>query len=453
VMVGDTHQLPAVESGKPFSLIQQVVETKEMVEIRRQKDDTLKQAVQNTIKKDFRAAFETLEASIIEINEKTHPPAIHESQDKSAEVIHTEIRHKRLDALVKDYFSFPKAQHDSIQIITPGHDDKALVNAKVREHYKLNGTFQKDGDTLCTILIAKSLTQVERSHVTNFKVGEVLRFGRSLPSGIKAGDYLTISEINQQDNVLTLKNRQGNIIAWQIPAFDKTRSSDIEVFKKDIRALQAGDTIRWSRSDKKQECFSTEPAKVLSVNKDNITVELANQKEKSFNPQDPSTQHWDHGYAATVYAVQADTKSIVLAHLESHRKNLTSQPAFLVALTRAVNTFRLYTDDREVLLQQIERNHGKKYSSLEVIEDCQQNPLSRMKKEPLLLPDIKTIEQAINISNHHQRGTLNQTSSRDPISSISDRQISQLLQHIDRSSHIPEPTRQSHLIREVEQEM
>jgi conjugative transfer relaxase protein TraI len=366
IPVGDIRQLSAIEAGKPFDLIQRQVDTRYLVDIQRQNDSTLKQAVKETINYDFKAAFQTLKDSIIEVNEKSHA-SLEPIDRKDWEAAREKFRDKRLDILVSDYFSFPKEEQRNIQIITPGHDDRILVNEKIREQLKINGSLKKGGDQSFQILNPESSTQIERSQLTNFKVGNVLRFGKSEAIGIKAGEYLTIVNMEQSNGLLTLKSNEGRMLVWQIPKFDKLRVSPIEVFKTETRVLQAGDMIRWSRSDKKNELFSTDPAHVISVEKNKARVILANQKLFTFDPQDPKYQHWDHGYAATVYAVQGDTKSIVLAHLESHRKNLTSQPAFLVALTRAVNVFRLYTDNTEALLKTIEQNHGAKLSSLEVI--------------------------------------------------------------------------------------
>lgn len=366
IPVGDVRQLPSIEAGKPFDLIQTKVETKLLADIQRQKDTTLKQAVAHTINYDFKAAFDTLKNSITEVNEQTHP--MDKNFDKKDwEGSRTALRDTRLNMLVSDYFSFPKEEEGNIQIITPGHDDRILVNDKIREQFKMRGRLQENGDHSFDILSSASFTQIERSQVSNFEKGDVLRFGKSEAVGIKAGEYLTILNTEHQHQLLTLENNEGRTFVWQVPKFDKDRLSHVEVFKKERRALQAGDMIRWSRSDKKNELFSTEPAHVISVEKDRVTVTLANEKQLTFNPNDSKYKHWDHGYAATVYAVQADTKNIVLAHLESFRPNLTSQPTFLVELTRAVNVFRLYTDNVEALLKTVEQNHGVKLSSLEVI--------------------------------------------------------------------------------------
>jgi hypothetical protein len=213
----------------------------------------------------------------------------------------------------------------------------------------------KGNDQSFRILTAESMTQVERSHITNLSIGDVLRFGKREGSLIKAGSYLTITEKNKDYSLIKLKNENGREIAWQVPKFDKKRLSSIEVFKKETRDLQVGDMIRWAKSDKENALFSSEAAQVTAIDKNQITVELTNKKIFTFDANHPRFQHWDHGYAATVYAVQGKTKDIVLAHLESFRQNLTTQPAFLVALTRSVNEFRLYTDDTNELLKTIKK--------------------------------------------------------------------------------------------------
>lgn len=363
IPTGDNRQIQSPEGGKPFDLIQNTpsIETVKLTDIKRQNDTVLKQAVKETIEYDFKAAFTTLKKSIIEI-----PLQKENIKDGNWQEVKLKNRQDRVSALVNDYFSFDKSERDNIQIITPGHDDRALANTLIREQLKHEGTL-KDNDTSVPVLTAASLTQVERSHITNFNVGDILRFGKRESNQIKSGDYLAITEINQDQSLIKLKGDDGREVAWQVPKFDKNRLSRVEVFKKESRDIQVGDVIRWSRSDKEHGLLSSEAAKIVSIIKNKVTVELANKEIVTLDANDPKHQHWDHGYAATVYAVQGKTKDIVLAHLESFRQNLTTQAAFLVSLTRSVNVFRLYTDNVNNLLKTVEKNHGNKLSSLEVI--------------------------------------------------------------------------------------
>lgn len=363
IPTGDHRQIQSIEGGKPFDLIQNTpsIETVKLTTIKRQNDTSLKQATKETIEYNFKAAFATLKNSIIEISLQKE-----DIKDGNWQAARIKNRYDRVSVLVKDYFTFDKSERDNIQVITPGHDDRALANTLIREQLKQEGTLG-DNEVSLPVLIAASLTQVERSHITNFNVGDVLRFGKRESSQIKSGDYFSITEINQDKSVIKLKDDSDREVIWQVPKFNKNRLSSIEVFKKESRDIQAGDMIRWSRSDKKKGFLSSESAKIIHIENNKVTAELANKEVVTFNANEPKHQHWDHGYAATVYSVQGKTKDIVLAHLESFRQNLTTQPAFLVSLTRAVNVFRLYTDNVNNLLKMVEKNHGKKISSLEVI--------------------------------------------------------------------------------------
>jgi len=262
IPTGDNRQIQSPEGGKPFDLIQNTpsIETVKLTAIKRQNDTVLKQAVKETIEYDFKAAFTTLKKSIIEI-----PLQKEDIKDGNWQEVKLKNRQERVSALANDYFSFDKSERDNIQIITPGQDDRALANTLIREQLKQDGTL-KDNDTSVPVLTAASLTQVERSHVTNFNVGDILRFGKRESNQIKSGDYLAITEINQDQSLIKLKGDDGREVAWQVPKFDKNRLSRVEVFKKESRDIQVGDVIRWSRSDKEHGLLSSEAAAFATLN-------------------------------------------------------------------------------------------------------------------------------------------------------------------------------------------
>ena len=60
----------------------------------------------------------------------------------------------------------------------------------------------------------------------------------------------------------------------------------------------------------------------------------------------------------TGYSAQGKTIREVMINAESWRRQLTSQPSLLVALTRAVHHLTLYTDDKAALLQAVINNPG-----------------------------------------------------------------------------------------------
>jgi hypothetical protein len=367
ILVGDISQLPAVEGGNPFEQIQKNVHTIYLRDIQRQKNPTLRKAVGKVITGDFGAAFNTLEKNITEIANPKPDKLLKDMTGADWRELQLAGKNTRLDALADCYFSYSTAEQKNLQIITPAHRDRRLVNEKIRQGLMSQGKLAYNTDQNFSILKAESMTQVEMGHITNYVVGHILRLGQTNLPGVKSGDYLEVSQIHKEVNVLELKNAKGEKFAWQVPKFDSSRVSPVEVFSAETRPLQSGDKIRWFRTNKQENLFSTDSAEVLAVNKDSVRVRLADKTEFSFDPKDPKYQHWDHGYAATAYAVQGESVSIVLSYLESGYKNLASQRTFLVALTRAIDHFSLFTDDAKALCTTIINNPGDKLSSLEII--------------------------------------------------------------------------------------
>lgn len=363
ILVGDTRQLPSIEDGKPQAIMQKQINTIHLQDIQRQKNPTLQQGVKETYAYDFKATFETLKESIIEIGNPSHYSLSH--RKKSWDELSEKGRIDRIKVLVSDYVSHSPDERKQVLVITPGHEDRKLTNALIRDHLKQEGSLVGH-EYLFSILSAKNLTHAERSDIRRYKDGEVIRFGKT-EGNIKVGEYWSIESVNQENRLLTLKDNEGKEIIWELPKIREKGRQSFEVFQREERMLQVGDHIRWSRTDKSNQLYSSEPVKVVAIQANKATLEYADKKQITMDLTKSPSQHWDYNYALTVYAAQGSTKLTVLALLESYRENLIHQSAFLVALTRAVDHFRVYTDNKAAVLDRIEQNSGEKLSALETI--------------------------------------------------------------------------------------
>ncbi len=235
-----------------------------------------------------------------------------------------------------------------------------------------------------TILVSRDMTEVERSHVANYKPYDILRFNiTDKLCGIEKNEYLTVLEIKQ--DYLVLQKDKGQQVIWQ-PRQMIEQSSGVEVYEKQARELQVGDLIRWTRSDKTLGLLSPELAKIESVDAQHCQLRPVKITSEGITPEgdlisvysrDKKYQHWDHAYAMTGYSAQGKTIRTVILNAESYRKNLTSQPSFIVGLTRAVEHIRIYTDDKEALLSRILKNKGEKSSALEIVGEWKADPQAR----------------------------------------------------------------------------
>lgn len=357
ILVGDTHQNPAVEAGKPQTLVHREVQPVELNENRRQNDPILKQAVSEIYANDYAKAFETLSECIIEINSP-----VKDTKDQNKEI----NRDARIAAMVDYYFSLRKEEHTDTALMVLGNDDRKIINEAVHKTRKELGELGGKAYEF-DILLNENMTFIERSTIPNLKVGQFIRFSQYESKYIKAGDYHEIIAMNEKTRVFTLKSNEGKEIYWEMPTFDSKRMVTFEIFSKVRRELMVNDDIRWLRTDKKEQLLASEKAVVRKIDKDNVTVLLASKKELTFSAKNPKYQHWDYAYAATSYNLQGQDVAIGLGHMESNRKFLANKKAFLVLVTRVKDQLRIYTDDKKKLLNTIIGNPGEKLSSLEVI--------------------------------------------------------------------------------------
>ena len=94
-------------------------------------------------------------------------------------------------------------------------------------------------------------------------------------------------------------------------------------------------------------------------------VESPSGRVFSINLYDSNAQHWNYDYVSTVQAAQGKTAERVIYHAESFRKNLSSQKALYVSLSRAKNEVTIYTDDKERLIWQLYERTGEKQNAVE----------------------------------------------------------------------------------------
>lgn len=388
VVMGDTRQFPSIEAGKPQTLMQATVDTAYLIDIQRQRNPLLKQAVKETLDYDVRRAFETLDKSIITINKdtvanaaKTIAQAVSDSQEKFF----------RIETMVDKLMSYPKEVRDNILLYTPGRDDRAIANNKVRARYQQDGTLTGIEHTF-SVLTSRSLTRAECSHAGNIHIGDVLRFSMNSSAGIKAGEYLTVMGCDLSYQLLTLQNEDGRVLHWQLPSLKA--KNPIEVFTREERGIQIGDEIRWTRSDKKRNLTGSTHMRVIDVSQQQVITIDKNKNTLTFDAKDMCFQHWDYSYASTGYGAQGKTKPIVLALMESYRTHLTNMTSFLVAMTRAVDEFFIYTDNKEALMNAIFSRQGTKYSGLEIIGEFKNADKSTLKNDTIL-PKINTQKKSL----------------------------------------------------------
>lgn len=135
------------------------------------------------------------------------------------------------------------------------------------------------------------------------------------------------------------------------------------MFRQEERDLSKGDRIQWRLASKDLDLKNAERGTVESLDGSRATIRWDRDgRLQSIDLGEHKT--WDHGYAETVYSAQSKTyaRAYVLAPVNS---GLVNGQNYYTAITRARFGVKLWTEDRDRLVDKLERHSGEKTSALE----------------------------------------------------------------------------------------
>ncbi|EKD45256.1 MAG: hypothetical protein ACD_69C00364G0002 [uncultured bacterium] len=391
VLSGDIAQHIAIGSGKPLEMIQKanILKIVYLLEIVRQKNPNLKEAVEDVIRGDYAAAFKKIAAE----NPQNHIKRIKTDQsndtlDKGAldkqggvpsdffntlkrsivEIDNNKLKkgEKTLEEMVaEDFLSRTPETRDQTVIIVHANRDRKVITGFIRKGLKEIGAIEQKGIEV-SCLIPKGLTSVEHKSLQSYNIGDVVKFGKK---------YYHVAENDQLSKSIQLEDEVGKTKYFYPEKYvDKY---NVELYEHTKAELAVGDIIRLTKTDKERELYANFKYKVKEINDGAVTLGsmdygLKNSQYKSqiiLNPKELRNAHWDYAQTVTGYGFQGGSKTYEIDFEPSYRKKLANQRSFYIGSTRAVEHLTIYTDNKERLLNRILANKGDKYAALEVTGD------------------------------------------------------------------------------------
>ncbi len=345
VLVGDVRQLASVGAGRAFDQLQQQVQTFHIETILRQRDSNLREAVEDAYRGKAAQALEKISerGGVIQIG---NPDGSREAGMEA-----------RGQAIASAYLALRPGEREGAIVIAPGHDDRAVINGKIREGLISEGAVKQNGFEAPT-LERRGLTKPEIKNAQSYHAGEVVRFGRGYAnSGIGKGSYWEVADV---DGKTVRLSRDGQELEWN-PA----RQSKVEVYRAVGRQLGEGDKIIFSKNDRESGLVNGQTAVVRYLDASTGQTQVITRDGEIREVNLRNNPHWNHGYAVTAHAAQGATADRVFIHAESHRANLTTQRSLYVGISRARDEARVFTDDAAKLREAVELRSGEKEIALE----------------------------------------------------------------------------------------
>ena len=349
IFLGDKLQLQSIEAGKPFEILQKEMSFSSMQDINRQKTQELKDVVSLITTKNPKGEI-TLSENV----------KAFDLLDKQGSV----IEHKENDLhkeLVKSYMQNDLEKRNNSLIITPFNSDRKILNDMIREEKIQKGELSGE-EHIFTTYGNKNLTNAQKTESTEYEKGDVLRFNKTYsPDGqsFKKDEYYTVVDTykkntqGKKEQGLVLKDKNGLEQKW-----NSKNKNQIEVYEKEQKELRKGDLIKINRTNGEFKNGEKYSFKEIQGNE----IVLTNEKNEEKRMPKEEFNHWDHGYANTIYSSQGLTKSNVFMLINSNKlsntqnneqavKNLGKifgNRAFYVGATRASMELKVFTHDKDI---------------------------------------------------------------------------------------------------------
>ena len=335
VLVGDTKQLAAVEAGKPFEQILQIISPFRLTKIVRQSLENHKMAIIEASKGKVKETF-----------------AIHDNN------ILQESNLKQAATLV--YLQSDKEKRNNTLLVSPTRDLRDKINDDIRLGLQLEKSL-KGEELKFSSLRQKDMSIADYQFVHVFKVGDILKFHK-VYNAIKKDEYLQIKQVNHLSNNLILKKENGKEVMFYLKK-EVDYKSKFEVFEKRELKLQEGLKIIFTKNNKEHGLINSETAIIKQINKENMLLQFENNVSSKIPLS--ALKHIDYGYCITVHSSQGKTFDNTIAAINNHPL-LNEQKSWLVTLSRHRNELTILTQDKQKLEKALIQNDGKQMSAIEL---------------------------------------------------------------------------------------
>ena len=327
LVIGDTSQHQAIDAGRPFEQMQQAgMRTSQLDQIMRQKDPELRRAVE-----------------LLANNETEKGVALLAKQGRVTEIAGA---NERITAIARDY----AAQPENTIIVSPDNRSRRQINEAVRAELQRNGTLAADGHELRVLDHRSDMTGADRTWAARYNVGDVLHYHTGSKSeGIERNSYAHVQDVNARANMLTVELENGASVTY-----DPRRLRGVNVFTEATREFSIGDRIQFTEPNRTLGVANRDLGTIASINNGQMAVRLDGKKPREIVFDTAQFRQFDHGYAVTSHSSQGLTAGRVLANIdtESSRMLINTRLAY-VAVSRASEDVRIYTNDAETLGQRL----------------------------------------------------------------------------------------------------
>lgn len=378
VFCGDIAQNPAVESGRPQTLLLHKSDVKfvTMREIIRQKDQPIlketaylaaaAKAGESIKKLSSLDPSKTIEWQDEKV--KTHIMQSVVEVDRTAEDKKGKNYSAIYDTAAELFLSRVISDQKRTLVVAHAHEDRHHLDDRIREGLKLQRQIEHQ-ESEHTCLTSRNLDRVDCLFSKNYEVGDVIRCDKAY-GAFRRGDYLTVKA----------RDNDKNSLSCYLPSVSKTLrlnpaknalKANFSVYARSEKPIAIGDRLRLRRTDVKKGWQANREYTVDDL-RDNAVYCTGEKGRLIIHPDDLSEAHWEYAYTSTSYGVQGNDDRFVLGVELVKRENATTWKDHYVTVTRGREGCLLVTDDKAGLMKRLDslesQHRAEKLSALSIKE-------------------------------------------------------------------------------------
>jgi hypothetical protein len=257
-------------------------------------------------------------------------------------------REERLQQMAQEYGRRP----EGTLVIAPDNQSRRELNLLIHRDMQERGLVKEQEQTFKVLEPRQELTGADRAWAAQYEQGDVVRYSRGSKSlGIKAGEYATVTAVDQKENQLTVERANGNEITYSPHDL-----KGVSVYREAEREFAEGDRVQFTAPSKAFHVANRELGTIERIGQDGeISIHTDSGRHVSFNIEDHP--HLDYGYAVTSHSSQGQTADRVLIHVDTEQsEHLVNSRMAYVAVSRARFDAQIYTDNQAELANELSRD-------------------------------------------------------------------------------------------------
>lgn len=372
ILSGDAKQHFAVGRGDALRLLERDagMQFAELNQVRRQTDDGYRRAVTAISEGERRGR-----------DGRTRLQAGMDMLDKMGAIVEAEGE-GRFAQIAQDYASVIKqvkkdGKHKTALVVSPTHAEGARVTQAIREELKQSGRIsQEDRDFLS--LKSRNLTEAERGDGLNYRAGDVVQFVQNA-KGYRRGERVSVKRADAKG--VMIERADGTVEPLALG-----NAKRFSVFTPQKVALAKGDKIRITQNGFTKE---TRPGLLGIKTRDRLNNGSVYEVEGFTRGGDIKLKNGfivqkdygglTHGYVVTSHASQGKTVDVALVAVGSESLAAANREQFYVSVSRGREAVKLYTDDKEAMMDTARRSSAR-LSATELLQEGPRSQSARAKR-------------------------------------------------------------------------